>query len=231
MAERYHLALALWALFGGTVLVILGQVVPQRISSHTLGAAGLAAALLGGWGSGRALPWVFAAGAVCFWGDRPGPVHALGAWVCPAAVISLLGVWAAVPDTEPALAAGCVLAPLATAHLVRGRSSGPAGTAALVVMVFGAVWVGSAGWGSALATCSAVGMVAVAPMVLGFGVASWARGSLSAVLLAHAAVAVPVSRVIMGSSAPVGWAIAVVALCSLAALATVVPTTEPDHTG
>ena len=166
MAERYHLALASWALLTGAALLLLGRMLPERASAHALGAAGFAGALLGGWGSGRALPWVLAAGVVALRADRPPGCHPLGEWVLPATLVSLIGVWAAVPDTEPALAAGCVLAPFAMARVLNHRSAGPAGTAALLVMVIGSVWVGSAGWGRALATLSTVGMVAVAPLVL-----------------------------------------------------------------
>ena len=82
--------------------------------------------------------------AICLH-NKPGttrpPViaHPLGEWTVALTVVSLVGVWSAVPDTEPPLAAGCVLVGLGAERLVAGRAVGRPGTAALVVAVAGAV--------------------------------------------------------------------------------------------
>ncbi|MEI2700596.1 MAG: hypothetical protein V9E94_20495 [Microthrixaceae bacterium] len=75
------------------------------------------------------------------------------------------------------------------------------GTAALVVALVGSVWVGSAGWGSALASVCAVGAVAVAPLVLGFGrpLAGRAWWTLAS---AHVVVVLVVPRAVMRWSLP-----------------------------
>ncbi len=166
--DRYHLVLAVWSASLGLGCAVLDRFGPTRVQRHVLALAGVAGVLLGGWGSTRVWPWVVAATLVVAWPDRPSRPHPLGRHAVGCTVVSLLGVWSAVPDTEPALAAGLVLAPVALVRSARGPSVGPGGTAALVVAVLGAVWVGSAGWGAALATAAAVGVVAVGPLVLGF---------------------------------------------------------------
>jgi hypothetical protein len=216
MIERYHLDLALAALVVGAGLAALSVASPA-VARRSVAAAGLLGAVLGGWGSPRAWPWAVAAVAVLMVADHPDPGHPLGVWAVPATIISLVGVWSAVPDTEPPLAAAAVLAPLAVAGVVQGRRPGPAGTAASVVAVCGATWVGSAGWGAALAASCAVGLVAVAPLVWGFGRVASGR-VLVGLLTAHVVVALVVPRTVMSRPVPVAVGIAAAVLVGLAAL-------------
>lgn len=148
------------------------------------------------------------------WADNPNRPHPLGEWAAPLAVVSIVGVWTSVPDTEPALAAGAVLAPLALALAAARRPVGPAGTAALVVAILGPIWVGSAGWGAALATVSAIGVVAAAPVVGGFRRASLSAAQWSAVITTQVVIAVPLSRVIMRRSVPVAVVLSVLGLAA-----------------
>lgn len=165
--ERWHLVLAAQALVAGVVVAGLDRWAPRVVTARAVALAGLVGAVLGGWGNARWLPWVVPAALLLVVADREQPEHPLGRWVVALTVVSLVGVWSAVPDTEPPLAAACVLAPIGLSRLQSTRSVGPVGTAALVVAVFGAVWVGSAGWGAALATGCAVGMVLCAPLAVG----------------------------------------------------------------
>ncbi|MFZ1432818.1 MAG: hypothetical protein WAR61_05745, partial [Candidatus Microthrix parvicella] len=80
------------------------------------------------------------------------------------------------------------------------RPVGPAGTVALGVAVLGPVWVGSAGWGAALSTVSAIGVVAAAPIVDGFRSARLTPVGWSAVVATQLMLSVPLSRVIMRQS-------------------------------
>ena len=103
-------------------------------------------------------------------------IHPLGSATLPMAMVSLAGVWSAVPDTEPPLVVAMVLLPFALATGIprcRGARGaipvGPIGTIALVLSISGSTWVGSAGWGAARASVIAVGMILVAPAVIGFG--------------------------------------------------------------
>jgi hypothetical protein len=227
MVERYHLILAAWALVAGTVVLGVDAVAPARVRAHLVAAATLVGALLGGWGSPRSWSWWVAAALCCMWPDRRSSPHPLGRAVAVMAVISLVGVWSAVPDTEPPLAALAALTPIAVWRAVRGPSSGPAGAASLVVAVLGATWVGSAGWGAALATGCAVGMVAVAPVVLRFGRA-FTGSALVVVAGAHVAVALVLPRVIMRQTVPVAMAIAATALLALAAVCVLARRLDPE---
>lgn len=214
MWERYHLALGLVSLSVGLLIALGGHLTP-RGRTRSLALAGLAGAGLGGWGSDRTGPWLVAAALVVLTADRPEPAHPLGRLTPALAVASLAGVWAAVPDTEAPLAAAAVLGPLAVLRAARGPAPGPAGTVALVVAVAGAAWVGSAGWGAALASAGAVGAVAVAPLVAGFG--RELRGAAgAAVVAAHLVVALVVPRLLMHRSAGVAAAAAVGALVAVA---------------
>ncbi len=179
------------------LFAVVSRFAPSPLQRRLLGLAGLTGALLGGAGSPRNVPWIVAAGAVVLWGDDPERSHPLGEWAAPLTIVSLLGVWASVPDTEPALAAGAVLAPLVLALAAAKRPVGPAGTVALGVAILGSVWVGSAGWGAALATVSAVGVVAAAPAVFGFRRVPLTTTGWVVVVITQVLIAVPLSRVIM----------------------------------
>ncbi|MCB1029189.1 MAG: hypothetical protein KDB24_15670 [Microthrixaceae bacterium] len=194
-----------------------------------LALAGLIGAVLGSAGSQRNLPWLVAAAAVVLWGDNPNRPHPLGEWAAPLCVVSLVGVWASVPDTEPALAAGAVLAPLAVVMSVTKRPVGPGGTAALVVMVLGSVWVGSAGWGAALATACAIGMVVAAPAAVGFRRATLSPVGWSVVVAAHLLIAWPLTRMIMRRSVPVAVLMSAAGLAAavLVALFVIRPSFQP----
>lgn len=224
----------------GVAIALLDRWAGRKVSRHLLGAAALAAALLGAWPNPRTWPWLIAAAVLTVWPDdatRSDPVvsHPLGSWTVAATVVSLVGVWSAVPDTEPALAAGCVLAALGLERLLGRRPVGRPGTAALVVAVVGATWVGSAGWGSAVATVCAVGMVLCAPVAVGFGRAELSDGGrrpwvLPTLLAAHAVVALAVPRFVMRRDTAVAAAIAVAVMVALNVLARLVagPDTGPD---
>lgn len=232
MWQRYHMGDALLALGDGVVLaaVLVGlgllagkfdrPVVNRLAGSVTarwLALAGMIGAVLGSAGSPRAAPWLVAAIAVLLLPDEPTRSHPFGRWTALLAVVSLAGIWSAVPDTEPPLMTAMVLVPSALWWARTDRSPGPAGTAALVVAGGGAAWVGSAGWGSALATVCAVGAVAVAPAVLGFGRRLTGR-ALVAVAGVHLVVALVVPRSIMRREVPVAAGAAVVALLVVGAV-------------
>ena len=140
-----------------------------------------------------------------------------------------MGVWASVPDTEPALVAGAALAPLAVAMALTKRPVGPAGTTALAVMVLGAVSVGSAGRGAALANVCAIGMVAAAPAVVGFRRARLSTASWSATAAAHLLIAWPLTRLIMRSSVPVAVLMSATGVVAVVIVAAVVvrPSAQP----
>ncbi len=144
MVERYHLVLAAWAVGAGLLLAATTRFAPSFVQRRLVALAGLTGAVLGAWNDPRRWPWLVAAALVVAWSDDPTRPHPLEEWAAPLAVVSLVGVWASVPDTEPALAAGAVLALLALALAVTRRPVGPAGTVALGVAVLGPVWVGSA---------------------------------------------------------------------------------------
>lgn len=116
---------------------------------------------------------------------------------------------------------GAVLVPLSLLRLRSGPIVGPAGTAALTVGVLGAVWVGSAGWGSALTAACALGMILVAPLVLGWVELAPGR-QRQALLAVHAAVALVVPRSVMQRSVPVAVALAVALSLVMGAVAVLV---------
>lgn len=221
MVERYHLVLAGLALLAGLAVVVAEQLGSEAVRRHTLGVAALAGAVLGGWGNPRVWPWWVAAVAVAFLADRSTPTHPFGRWTALLALVSLVGVWSAVPDTEPPLAAGAALAPLAALRALHDRPVGPAGTGVLVTAVLGATWVGSAGWGAALAAACAVGLVAVAPIVLRFGQALTGQ-SLMLLAGAHTIVALALPRAIMTLPAGGATAVAVAELALLGVLCVLV---------
>lgn len=168
MIQRYHLDLAVVALTAGVVVLWATSRAPVA-AKRAVALAGVVGALLGSLTASRGIPWVVVAALVLLAADRPGRPHPLGRLTPILAVIALAGIWTAVPDTEPAVAVGFVLLPVALAHFSHLRAPGPAATLAVVVMVIGAAWTGSAGWGTALAAMGAVGLIATAPLVCGFG--------------------------------------------------------------
>jgi len=106
------------------------------------------------------------------------------------------------PDTEPAVAVAFALAPLTLLTLLHGRRGqvvGPAGTAALVVAVLGAAWVGSAGRIVGVAAIGTVGLLAVAPAVLGWRVLPAGTGR-TALIVAQAAAGLVLPRAVMQRS-------------------------------
>lgn len=221
MVERWHLDLAATALFAGLVVAGVDRWCGHRSARFTLGVAGLVGAVLGGWGHPRAWPWLVGAAILAVWPDEATPAHPLGNWTVALAALSLAGVWAAVPDTEPPLAAGCALVPLGVTRLATRRAVGPPGTAVLVVAVLGAVWVGSAGWGAALASACAVAMILAAPLAVGF-CGSGVRASDRRILVgAHVLVVLVVPRMVMRLDvrwATTGAALAFAALVVVARL-------------
>lgn len=237
--------LAVWSLAVGLAIAAGDAGIPRLrtrcLRTRSTAVAGLAGAVLAVvWTGGRTSPprwpWLVAAALVVLVADRPEPTHPMGRFVPALAVVSLVGVWASVPDTEPPLAAAAVLAPLALVRVVLGPRTGVAGTATLVAAVLGPVWVGSAGWGAARATACAVGAVAVAPAVMGFGLELRGRAAL-VVAAAHVAVALAVPRLLMWRSVAVAAAGAVLALAGVAGVVAVVAAADrrpqrpsPDYT-
>ncbi len=233
MWDRYHLGEALVALGDGVVLaaavVGVGMValrtgrpvlrsVADGITARWLGLVGVLGAVLAGVSGtpgARWAPWLAISVLVAVLADDPDRPHPLGRWTAVLTVVSLAGIWSAVPDTEPPLMAAMVLLPTALWWLRTDRSPGPVGSIALVVSAAGATWVGSAGWGSALATLGALGAVAVAPVVLGVG-RRLGGSALVVVVGLHLVVALVVPRSIMRREVPVAVAVAVVVLLVLA---------------
>ena len=236
--DRYHLAFGALAFGLGLVVSLLTRWAPQGVSRRALAVAGLVAAMVGGWGSPRAWPWWLAAAVLVVPADdaRPDYQHPLGSWAGALAAVGAVGIWAAVPDTEAPLAVAAVLAPVVLTqalgrtlgHGTLGSPIGRVGTAALVVALVGSVWVGSAGWGSALASVCAVGAVAVAPLVLGFGrpLAGRAWWTLAS---AHVVVVLVVPRAVMRWSVPAAWVAAAVSLALLAAISATVSARWSDR--
>lgn len=130
-------------------------------------------------------------------GEDAGSQHPLGSLAPALTVASLIGVWASVPDVEPALAAGACLSPVALWWWVRRRRLGSAETAVLTSLVFAAAVLGSAGWPVVIAAAATIGMVLVAPLVLGFIGGACTGSALAALIVAHLVVSVPAGRVAM----------------------------------
>jgi hypothetical protein len=218
--ERYHLVLAAIALATGTVLAVLDRRGPKMLRDRVPGLVLSAAALLSVIvGVAHWFPWFVVAAVAVAPPDEGEPAHPLGSWTWLLAVVSLVGIWASVPDTEPALAAGACLAPVAIGRRITGRPPGPVGTAILVALVAGAAWVGAAERVAPLCTASAVGAVLVAPLLLGYRRALTGAG-LAVVAVVHCATALAGSRTIMSMAGPdaLGGAVVLLAIDAAAVL-------------
>ncbi|MCO5321177.1 MAG: hypothetical protein M9922_07235 [Microthrixaceae bacterium] len=211
MVQRYHLELAVIALACGALVAAVELYLP-RTSNRTVAIAAALGALLGSWGNPRGVLWVIVAALVVVSADDPEQPHPLGRHTVALTVVALVGIWAAVPDTEPPLAAIGALLPISVLQGVKGQIPGPGATAALVVAVAGAVWVGSAGWGAALATVGAIGLIASAPIIIGFNRAFHGR-RLVVLLMFQGLVGLLMPRWVM--SRPVGMAVVVVVAINL----------------
>jgi len=219
VVERWHLDLAATALAVGLVLAGIDRWAVVTVRRFAVATAGLVGAVLGAWGNPRAWPWLVAAALVAVWPDDEQRPHPLGAWTVALTFVSLAGVWSAVPDTEAPLAAGCVLVGLGLNRSVSRRPVGPAGTAALVVAVLGSVWVGSAGWGAAMASACAVGMVLCAPLAAGFTPQDLRPAGRAVLAAAHVVVALVLPRAVMRPDVTEAWAVAASVLVALVATA------------
>jgi hypothetical protein len=167
--DRYHLLLAAVAFGIGLALTVVDLRGPLVFRSRVTGLVLSAAALLSVVaGVARFLPWAVVAMVALAPADDGDPPHPLGRWTWPLALVSLVGVWASVPDTEPALVAGMLLAPVAATRCRRDESPGPVGTGLLVAIIVGAAWVGAAERVAPLCTATAVGAVLMAPLLLGY---------------------------------------------------------------
>lgn len=228
MVERWHLELAATALVVGLAIAVADRWAGARAARHAVGVAGLMGAVLGvvpgSWSDPRMWPWLIAAAVPALWPDdvstRPPVIaHPLGEWTVALTVVSLVGVWSAVPDTEPPLAAGCALAALGLGRVVASRSVGRPGTAALVVAVAGATWAGSAGRGAAMASACAVGMVLCGPVAAGFTDGGIRRAGRRVLIGAHLVVALVVPRTVMRLDAGEASGVAASVMAALLVLA------------
>lgn len=227
MIERYHLVLLGWCLLAGALggLSVLRLSPPTRWVRHVVALLGLVGAVAGSAAGGwhRSAPWLVLAAVCAAVPDRDHPDHPLGRWTVLLAVVSLLGVWSAVPDTQAPLALAGVWAPLGAVWALSGRRTGPVASVALVGGIAGAAWVGSAGWGAALASVVAVGMLVAAPVAVAMRPAAATVGPLGARLVVlvsvHVAVALAAPRALMGRGVPVAASAALVllALCVVVA--------------
>lgn len=144
--------------------------------------------------------------------DRPPPVHPAGAWAPLLLYPGLLGAWASVPDTEPALTvAGCLL-PVALVRLAQGRHPGVAASWSLVALGALAGALGSNSRAVGVAAAAGVGVVAVAPIVAGFRSRPLPEARVAVLAVVQLAVALPVARLVMGRPVAVVLAVTAVAL-------------------
>ena len=211
--DRYRAVVVLAGIAVGMVLVVLDRQGPPVFRDRTLGlnlsAATLISVLLG---SVRPVPGALTAILAVAPADDDARAHPLGPWVHLLAVASLVGVWASVPDVEPALAAGSCLALIAVSRAQQRRSPGVTGTVVLVVMVVGSAVIGSAGRAAAVAAAAAVGQVLVAPLVDGMGDRPLPGRAIGVLAVVHLLVAVPVGREVYGLAVPAALAIALASL-------------------
>jgi hypothetical protein len=178
-------------------------------------------------GSVRLVPGVLTAVVATIPVDDDDRVHPLGAWVHLFAVASLVGIWATVPDVEPALAAGACLFAVGASRIPLGRAPGRTGTSILVVTVAGAAVAGAAGRGLALVATATVGQVLIAPLVAGLHRRALPGRAIVALAVVHLVVAVPVGREVRWLPLPVAVAVALGSLVVGAAAAAVVCRTAP----
>ena len=208
MTQRYHLELAALALGLGVLIAAIGWF-PGPLARRVLALCGATAAAIAGWSSPRGLPWVVAALALCLPADDELRPHPFGRFTPILVVVTLVGVWSAVPDTEAPLAAAAVLLPISAVFLAVGRAPGPVGAASLLVAVAGSVWTGSAGWGSAMATVGAVGLIATLPLLTGYATAVRGR-TYSALVVMQVIAGLGLPRTIMSRSVPVAVGVVLV---------------------
>jgi len=145
-------------------------------------------------------------------GEDPVSQHPTGPLAPALVVASLVGVWASVPDVEPALAAGACLMPVAVWWWVGRRRVGSTETAVLTSVVLAAAVLGSAGWPVVLAASATVGMVLVAPVILTFAGGACTGAALAALVATHLLVSVPAGRLALHRSWSISAVIAVVTL-------------------
>ena len=145
-------------------------------------------------GAGFASVLVVAALAVP---DEPRLGHPLGELSVPLAVTSLVGVWASVPDVEPALVLAGAITPLAVVWILDRAGPGAPASVLLVGAVAWAVVVGAAGRTAPLAALACIGMVAVAPAALGWREQRLTTRAVVPIVGAHLILAVPIGRVAM----------------------------------
>ena len=122
--DRYQITVAAVAVVAGALIAAIDHwartiarpdAFTVRMIARSWAIAGLAGALIGGWLSPRSTPWWIAAVAVLLPADGGGVdrrAHPLGRSVPVLALVGLVGVWSAMPDTEPAVAVAFTLAPL-----------------------------------------------------------------------------------------------------------------------
>lgn len=224
LIDHFNLLFALEGLALGLAVVAVDLALGERRPALPIATAGVVAAFMAAQHSHRWVPWTAAAlialaiaAATELRAPRPDGVtahHPLDPLTAVLTVASLVGVWSAVPDTEPAMAAGAVLAPMALVRIRNSRVVTPAAWLALCVMVLGATWVGSAGWPSAMAVACAVGLVGTAPIVGRFG-ALLSLGLLARLTIAHLLVALLLPRILMRRSPMGAWALGLLVLGSV----------------
>lgn len=224
---RFNVLFALRGLALGSIVAGVDIAIGRRHPTIPVAAAGAIAALIGIESSPRWAPWLVPAIVVVgvalaleVRGGRSVQVagHPLDPITALLAVVTLIGVWSAVPDTEPAIAGAVLLLPLAATRLRWHRPVTPTAWLALVVIIGGSVWVGSAGWPSALAVVCVAGLVATAPLVAGFG-APLATSLVIRLGGAQAVVALVLPRAMMRQTPWIAWTIGLSAVAVLTALA------------
>lgn len=199
MWGRYHVGMALAALALGLVALGVDVVRDRAALRSPATGSGRDAGVAGGARGGPGVPG-----------------HPLGAVAWPLVLVSLAGVWASVPDTEPPLVLGAALTPLALRRWWLTRPPSPPVTALLVAGIVGAALAGSAGRPAAAMAWCAVGAVLVAPAIVGFRRRWPTPAATVPVGATHTVVALAGCRLLMVQT---GAAVAVVAAGCLGAVA------------
>jgi hypothetical protein len=161
--ERFHPTLALQSAAIGAVLAGLWMVTGAQRRGGRIGlAAAVATAALVYHGFLPVGPAGILAGAglLVIASDRTRDSPLVGAWTA----VSLVGVWAAVPDTEAPLIVAAIVAVPVAGGLVR-RSSASDRVAAMVLVVV-AARIGSAGRDEFIGGIGCVGLLASVPLPL-----------------------------------------------------------------